>query len=94
MGPALLQSGTALMYYKEQQELLQNLQLFYYKAGQVVLQGKPGITNLELNSLGNCPLRRMITVTLQAQVYMNCSQYCILFFKYSRNLEIFFLKYI
>lgn len=45
MGPALLQSGTALMYYKEQQELLQNWQLFYYKAGQVVLQGKPGITN-------------------------------------------------
>lgn len=33
------------MYYKEQQELLQNWQLFYYKAGQVVLQGKPGITN-------------------------------------------------
>lgn len=45
MGPALLQSGTALMYYKEQQELLQNWQLFCYKAGQVVLQGKPGITN-------------------------------------------------
>ena len=43
-------------------------------------------------SPGNYPLRRVITATLQLQLYLNHSPQWIFFFQYSRNLEIFFWK--
>ena len=40
-----LKSGTAQIYFKLGQVLLQNgLAVLYYKVGQVVLRGKAGIT--------------------------------------------------
>ena len=43
-------------------------------------------------SLWDYPLRRVITVTLQVQLYLNHSPQWIFFFQYSRNLEMFFWK--
>ena len=43
-------------------------------------------------SLGNSPLRRVIAVTFQVQLYLNHSLQWIFFFQHSRNLEMIFSK--
>ena len=55
------------------------------------LEVYPVLNSFFLNSW-NYPLRRVVTMMLQMQLYLNSSPQWIFFFKYSRNLKMFFLE--